>query len=227
MSLAALSGTARACGLALRGAFHPDPGDRAPEGTGTLVLLGPDEPGIWTQFESSPEYQDGLPDPLDRWSERVLGGLAQRFGGAAILPSDGPPWPPFLHWAERTGEAFPSPIGLYTHVEVGLMISYRGAIALPDRLALPAGQASPCETCTARPCTTACPVGALSAGATYDVPACQRFLRSVEGRSCRQRGCRARLACPLSHPLRRRDQQAAFHMAAFMGNWDDSKGESA
>lgn len=111
MSLAALSGAARACGLALRGAFHPGPGDRAPQGTGTLVLLGPDEPAFWPLFAASPEYQDGRPDPLDRWSARVLGGLAQRFGGTAILPSDGPPWPPFLHWAECTGEAFASPSG--------------------------------------------------------------------------------------------------------------------
>ena len=34
-------------------------------------------------------------------------------------------------------------------------------------------------------------------------------------------------ACPLSQNLQRQDQQAGFHMAAFMGNWDDIKGESA
>lgn len=227
MSLAALSGAARACGLAMRGAFHPLPDDHAPEGTGTLVLLGPDEPGLWTLFEASPEYEDRRPDPLDRWSARVLGGLAQRFGGTAVLPSDGPPWPPFLRWAERSGHAFPSPIGLSAHAEVGLMISYRGAIALPERLPLPAASPSPCETCATRPCTTACPIGALGTGAPYDVPACQRFLHRAEGQSCRTRGCRARRACPLSQNLQRQDQQAAFHMAAFMGNWDDNKGESA
>ena len=50
------------------GALHPGPDDCAPEGTGTLILLGPHEPRFWTAFAESPEYRDGAPDPLDRWS---------------------------------------------------------------------------------------------------------------------------------------------------------------
>ena len=51
-------------------------GAAAPEGIGTLVLLGPREPGFWPAFTASPEYADAAPDPMDRWSSRVIGDLA-------------------------------------------------------------------------------------------------------------------------------------------------------
>ena len=224
MPLAALEARAADHGLILRGAFHPRPGDALPEGTGTLLLFGPDEPGFWPIFAASDEYADEAPDPLDRWSARVLGDLATRWGGTAILPSDGPPWPPFLTWARRSGRAFPSPIGLFVHDRVGLMISYRGAIALPQRLALPTTGPAPCPGCIDRPCASACPVGALREGAAYDVPACQHHLRRPEGRECRLRGCLAQRACPLSANLHRDAAQASFHMAAFREDWPGTEG---
>jgi len=142
------------------------------------------------------------------------------FGPLPIENSAAQSWPAF--WAERRLLPFLPhlPSDLAHRVEAL-------AAALPERLPLPAASPSPCETCATRPCTTACPIGALGTGAPYDVPACQRFLHSAEGQSCRTRGCRARCACPLSQNLQRQNQQAAFHMAAFMGNWDDNKGESA
>ena len=78
-------------GWRVLGAFHPGPDDDAPAGCGTLVLLGPDGPGFWTIFRASPEVGDGAPDPLDRWSERVIGALAARLGAAALFPFGGPP----------------------------------------------------------------------------------------------------------------------------------------
>ncbi|MAZ25541.1 MAG: ferredoxin [Cytophagaceae bacterium] len=219
MSLAALDRDARATGLAIRGAFHPAPGNAVPEGAGTLILLGPDEPGFWPEFRRSPEYSDDAPPPLDRWSRRVIGALAARWGGMAVFPADGPPWPPFLSWAARSGQAFPSPIGLYVHARAGLWISYRGAVALPGRLELPQPSAPPCPACAGHPCASACPVGALSTGAPYDVARCQSYLRTEAGRDCRERGCLARRACPISATLPRQDEQSAFHMAAFMEDW--------
>lgn len=219
MTLAALAAAARTRGLALRGGFHPEPSDGAPPGTGTLILLGPDEPRFWSIFQAAPEASDGAPDPLDRWSKRVIGALAARWRGAALFPSDGPPWPPFLHWAQRSGRAFPSPLGLLVHDAAGLLNSYRGALALRETLPLPAPPPAPCPSCEDRPCTTACPVGALRTGAPYDVAACQRHLHSDAGAECRDKGCRARRACPLSQNLQRQDAQAAFHMAAFVKNW--------
>ena len=55
-------------GLILRGGFNQD--DQ------TTLLIGPDEPAFWKYFRNSSEYQDGLPDPMDRFSKRVIGQLS-------------------------------------------------------------------------------------------------------------------------------------------------------
>lgn len=217
MTWAALQAAARAAGLALRGAFHPGPRDAAPAGSGTLVLLGPDEPRFWPPFTRSPEYLDGAPDPLDRWSKRVAGELAAAFGGEAVFPYDGPPYAPFLHWAARGGQAWVSPVGLLVDAQAGLWISYRAALALPALLDLPPAPEPVCDTCADRPCAGACPVGALAPGGGYDVAACKAHLATPEGADCRQEGCRVRRACPVSARFGREPAQSAFHMRAFLG----------
>ncbi|MFZ7091647.1 ferredoxin [Primorskyibacter sp. 2E233] len=204
-------------GLRLRGALHPDKADVAPDGCETLILLGPDEPAFWAIFNASSEYTDGAADPLDRWSQRVLGHLARDWGGTAIFPSDGPPYPPFIRWADRSGQAWPSPVGLLVHDAAGLFISYRGAIALPERVELDPRGARPCDTCP-QPCTSACPVGALRPGKPYDVPVCMAHLRSPDGTACRD-GCLVRRACPVVRAFQRLPEQSAFHMDAFLGEW--------
>ena len=214
MTLAAIAARARRFGLAPLGAFHPGPDDGAPRDCGTLVLLGPDGPDFWPLFRASPECLDGARDPLNRWSERVVGSLATAFGGQALFPFGGPPWAPFTAWARRSGEAWQSPVGLLVHARTGLFVSYRGALALPARLALPAAPERPCDACAA-PCLAACPVGAL-AGGPYDLAACHGFLDTEPGRDCLTRGCAVRRACPVGRGLRP-DAQSAFHMAAFHG----------
>jgi hypothetical protein len=216
VTLAELGTEAQKVGLTLRGAFHPNEHDGAPVGTRTLVLLGPDEPAFWAVFTSSPEYLDADPHPLDRWSKRVSTGLATSFGGTAIFPYDGPPYPPFLRWAERSGACWSSPVGLLVHKTAGLFVSYRAALALPERLGLDAPSDPPCTGCDARPCETACPVGALAPDQPYDVVACKAHMRSPEGADCRA-GCLVRRACPVSQCFGRLPEQSAFHMRAFLG----------
>ncbi len=205
---------AGAAHLEIFGAFHPVPADGAPDGTGTLVLLGPREPGFWAHVSSSPEIIDGAPDPLDRWSARVIGGLARELGAQALYPFGGPPYQPFIAWALRSGRAWQSPAGLMVHDRAGLMVSYRGALALPQRMSLPVLAENPCETCADKPCLTACPVSALSAGA-YDLAACHGHLDTPAGRDCLDRGCAARRVCPVSRTYGRMEAQSAFHMRAF------------
>lgn len=213
--LASLAASAAPHGLAILGGFHPRPGDQAPEGCGTLLLLGPQGTAFWPHFRRSPEARDGARDPLDRWSRRVIGTLAGGVGGRAVFPFDGPPWLPFQAWARRSGHAWDSPVGLLVHETAGLLVSYRGAVALPQRLALPAPGRNPCATCPA-PCRDACPVDALGTGG-YDVPACRACLDSRPGRECLTRGCAARRACPGGAGAQP-DAQSAFHMAAFHGS---------
>ncbi len=202
-------------GLAVLGAFHAADGDGAPAGTGTLVLLGPEPEGFWPVFAASGELADAKADPLDRWSARVIGVLAAELGAAAVFPFGGPPYAPFLAWARRSGMAWTSPVGLLVHARLGLFVSYRGALAFAERLALPPLPArSPCDGCPA-PCLDACPAGVLGAQG-YDVPGCHAWLDTAAGGDCLTRGCAVRRACPVGAGL----QSAArtgFHMTAFHG----------
>ncbi|WP_284164961.1 ferredoxin [Frigidibacter sp. SD6-1] len=180
----------------------------------SLVLLGPEEPGFWAHVTAEPEWSDGKDDPIDRWSARVIGEIADALGALAVYPFGGPPHRPFFNWALRSGRAFASPVTLLVHDRAGLFVSYRGALALAQDIDLPPPAANPCETCADKPCLTACPAGAL--GATgYDVPACHDFLDLPEGQDCLSRGCAVRRACPLSKAYGRVEEQSAYHMRLF------------
>jgi ferredoxin len=199
--------------LAVMGGFHPGPQDGAPQGTATLLMVGPAEPGFWAHLTAQPEWQDGAPDPVDRWSRRVIGRLACDLGAKAVFPFGGPPYAPFQRWAKATGRAWESPVRLLVHDVAGLMVSYRGALALKHRLDLPPAGARPCDACAA-PCRTACPADALT-GAGYDVPACHAFLDRPQGQDCLTGGCHVRRACPLSQAYGRVAGQSAYHMRQF------------
>ena len=177
-----------------------------------LYLIGPDEPDFWPIFSASSEYSDGKPDPMDRWSARVLTDIAGKLGGEAVFPFGGPPYAPFYSWAMESGRAWPSPIGFLVHEEAGLFVSFRGAIRLTGT-AEPSAAEAPCISCNTRPCASACPVSAFANG--YDVAACKAHVRSEAGMDCRDGGCLARRACPVGQ-TRRLAQQSAFHMEAFL-----------
>ena len=209
-------------GLASRGAFHvaatdavPAFADDAP--AGTLVLVGNAGPGMWAVFAASEEAHDGAPDALDRWSRRVVGRLAHALGGAALFPFGGPPWLPFIRWAQRAEPVYPSPIGPLVHPDYGLWHAYRGAIAFRERLDLPPrdDRASPCDSCPDRPCLSSCPVGAFAPGG-YDVDKCVAHIETRPGIRCLGEGCLARHACPVGRETSYRPSQAAFHMRAFL-----------
>ncbi len=179
-------------GLALRGGFHPGPADDVPDiaagkPAGTLLMLGWTGGQQWPAFTASPEYVDGQPNPLDRWSRRLIDVLAMNFNGRALYPFGGPPHLPFVRWAQRAGAVFPSPLGLLIHPHWGLWHAWRGAVALPERLDLPSidDRLSPCASCTTRPCLrpaafdaarASCPVGS-----PYG-PAQSAFHRAAAGR---------------------------------------------
>ncbi|MFT4743004.1 MAG: epoxyqueuosine reductase [Yoonia sp.] len=186
------------------------PSDGLTHDHGTLVLLGPDEPAFWPMFVQTLEYNDGAPDPMDRWSRRTIDVVADQAKGVAYYPFGDAPFLPFYTWALRTSRAWASPIGFLVHERSGLFASYRGAVWIPEnRQTAPA--ILPCMSCDA-PCKTACPVGAFTQG--YDVAACKSHLNAPQGASCLSDGCKARRACPVGADLRL-SAQAAFHMEAF------------
>jgi ferredoxin len=197
--------------LEVLGGFSCDGDAGLPPGTRTLVLLGPHEPGFWPHLVAQPEWAG--PDPVDRWSRRVIGGLACDLGAKALFPFGGPPYHPFQAWALRTGRAWQSPVRLLVHTRQGLLVSFRGALALRMAIDLPPPVPSPCVGCAA-PCLSACPVGALESGG-YDVPVCHSFLNAPDGAPCMTGGCLVRRACPVSMGYARMAEQSAYHMRQF------------
>ncbi len=206
-------------GLAARGVFclADDEQAGALAQARTIVLIGIAGRFGWDAFAASEEVFDGTTHPLDRWSRRIIDGLAGELGAVALYPFSGPPFLPFQQWARRCDPVHPSPLGLLIHPRYGLWHSYRGALAFPEALAVPAleAAASPCDSCAEKPCLGACPVGAFSA-VGYDVPACVAHLRTPEGAECMGAGCRARRACLVAAEHAHGPDQAAFAMRAFL-----------
>ena len=204
-------------GLILRGGFRPAADAGAPPGVGTLLLIGNAGPALWRAFGK--DRAEG-PDALNRWTERAVRPLASRFGAQALFPFDGPPYWPFQRWALEAEPVRISPLGLLIHPRYGLWHAYRAALAFAATdLALPPRGAAPdpCDVCAAKPCLTACPVGAFG-GRGYDLPACLDHIRSPAGTDCLSAGCRARRACPVGQEYAYERAQARFHMSAFERN---------
>ncbi|HOZ63332.1 MAG TPA: hypothetical protein PK497_02925 [Burkholderiaceae bacterium] len=215
-------------GLRLRGGWLPGVEDALPSLPGgqtaaVVWMVGVTGSDFWPLFKATSFYQDGQPDPLDRWSQAIGSELANQWGGMALFPFDGPPYHPFQRWATRAEPLQASPLMLRIHPEFGLWHAYRFALALPVALPedLPAFTHVPatarsdlCLTCDGQPCLSACPVQAFT-GAAYRLDACAAHLHSPDGGDCMQSGCRARRACPIGRDHTYEPEHAAFHMRAF------------
>ena len=213
-TLAGIEGRLAPQGLAILGGFVATAEDDLPTGTRTVLMIGPDGANFWPILTASAEWQDGAPDPVDRWSRRVIGGIACGLGAKALFPFGGPPYRPFFSWALRTGRCHQSPVRLLVHDEAGLWVSFRGALALKESIDLPPPPPPPCEACIGRPCLTTCPPRALTA-AGYDVPACHAFLDTPAGQDCLSNGCAVRCAFPVPVAHARLRAQSAYHMGQF------------
>ena len=100
---------------------------------GTVAMVGNVGQRFWSEIQGAPEGKG--PDPIDRWTARVLGGLAD----GVLFPFGGPPHHPFQRWARRADPSLsPSPLGILIHPEFGLWHALRGALLYRERLELPA-----------------------------------------------------------------------------------------
>jgi hypothetical protein len=199
-------------GLRVLGGFVPSAQDALPRLPGAAApavvwLIGQVGSAVWPAFAASRFAGDGLPDPMDRWSQSIGDAMAAAGEGLALYPSDGPPWWPFQQWMARCLPGQTSPLMLRLHPEFGLWQACRFALALPrihprDLAALQAPPAVDlCAACAEQPCLQACPVSAF--GPTgLNVQACAGHLLAPAGEGA---DCLHRYA----------DAHAAFHMAAF------------
>ena len=237
-------------GLKLRGSFAPTADDKLPtlpdgQPIANVWMVGVIGSTFWPHFKASSFFNDGLSDPLDRWSRAIGEELAARLGGLALFPFTGPPYHPFQRWADRAEATQPSRMLLRIHPDYGLWHAYRFALALPALEHLgarqpghsgtaaedaamqaltpshgdAAGERSPdiCASCSGQPCLRACPVGAYT-GAAFLLDACAGHLHSGQGADCMQSGCLARRACPVGSRFMYTEEHAAFHMQAFAQN---------
>lgn len=223
-------------GLRVRGGWIPDATDALPELPGgdravVVWMVGVAGSDFWPHFKASTFYQDGQPDPLDRWSAAIGSTLATCWGGSALFPFEGPPYHPFQRWADRSEDTRPSPLMLRMHPRFGLWHAYRFALAMPeldredakalqqessDRLAA-STMPSLCAQCSGQPCLSACPVNAFT-GTRYRVDACTDHLHAQPQGACMQQGCLSRNACPQGSGHRYTPEHAVFHMLAFAKN---------
>ena len=181
----------------------------SPTGVQSVLIIGHGGSEFWPHFKSSPEFIDGRPDPLDRWSRRVIGAAGPDM--EFVSPSEGPPYPP-LHALSTGGAMHPSPLGLLAHSEFGLWTAIRGLLlshtAMPESPAYP-----PLERQIFAGCFKACPVGAFSETG-YAAADCARFLLSDLTAPCWY-GCRARRACTQGEEYAYTPDHAKFHMDSF------------
>jgi hypothetical protein len=209
--LAPLSRAVASHDLILRGGFHPEPNEEELTGVGTVILVGNAGPAMWAAFAP---HIDGERNPLDRWTKRVVDPIAEKFRARAVYPF-GVDAPPFQRWALRAETLYASPLGILIHPDYGLWHAWRAAFLFAERIELPprSDAPNPCESCAAKPCLSACPVGAFT-GLAYDVAACATHIAKPEA-DCLSVGCHARNACPVGETYRYSEAQTRFHMAAF------------
>jgi hypothetical protein len=177
--------------------------------TKQVILIGNAGPEMFRRFARS-----GAPT-MDAWTRVVVMSLAEDLGARAVFPFDKPALP-FLLWARRGGAGHVSPLGLNIHATYGLWHAYRAALLFPVEFDLPriSAGAHPCESCSDKPCLSACPVFAFD-GSSYNVAACGEHIKSDAGQTCMDGGCLARLACPIGTAFQYSKPQAQFHMRAF------------
>ncbi|MFO1067215.1 MAG: ferredoxin [Geminicoccaceae bacterium] len=203
-------------GLTCIGGFAPAATDDAGTAAQILVVANIGS-AMFERFRKAPEAGDGKPDPLDRWTRRIVDVIAADAAARPVYPFDGPPWPPFQRWALRADPGLHrSPIGLLVSAASGPWLGLRAALLLAEPLPLPERPAiaSPCDDCATKPCLTTCPVGAFRQDG-YRVADCRAYLGTLSGQSCMMLGCAARRACPAGREHAYGQAHATFHMRAF------------
>jgi epoxyqueuosine reductase len=144
-----------------------------------------------------------LDDPVDERAQAVVASWFRSSHPTALWETvyPGPAHIPLGKLAQRVGWGSSSPLGLTINKTFGLWLAHR-IVVLTD-LEFDAAidgqrQATvehPCDTCADTPCIAACPVAAVSLGASYDVETCARH-RISDDTNCAQQ-CLARNACPV------------------------------
>jgi hypothetical protein len=191
-------------------------GQLLPGAAGALIV-GSGGPTFFDRFAGAAEAVDGAPNPLDRYTRRVVepavaGALDPLGVGRAIhFPFGNHPLIPFQRLGRAAGLGGPGPLGLQIHPTYGAWWAYRALVLVGCALPVLPAPGDGCAGCDA-PCVAACPAGAV-ARTGFGVSACHG--RRLVAEPCRL-SCVARIACVRGPQHRYSDAELAFHMAASM-----------
>jgi ferredoxin len=186
-------------------------------GAAGALIVGSGGSAFFDRFDSGPEAVDGAPNPLDRYTERVVtraarDALAPRASAHSVhFPFGLRPRIPFQRLGRAAGLGGPGPLGLQIHPTFGPWWAYRALIVVDQPLPLAAPPGDGCAGCDA-PCVAACPAGAVARGG-FQIIACHA--RRLVAEPCLL-SCAARIACVRGPEHRYRDEELAFHMRASM-----------
>ena len=172
--------------------------------------------GWFAQFQRSTFAQDGLADPMDRYTKALFSEIFADCdrNKKLIYPFDKPDYPPFQSWVKQAQSSITepnstqAPFGMLIHPVFGQWMAFRAALvshkpwphhAFWQISAMDSNKVN-CHNCSdqnqAAPCSKPCPIKAITIEKGYDFNACRDYLRSTPDAPCHQQGCLARLACP-------------------------------
>lgn len=183
--------------------FSFGPGER-------LVFFGQAGPTLWEESVRKELHHD---HPFDAVSvERTSAWMAAAFPDErfdVVYPTTDA-LIPLGQLTSQLGWGESSPLGISIHPTFGLWIAHRvAAITSADLYHEPADHESPCETCATNDCVSACPVGAVSSTAAFDLTACAPYRASEQSECAYQ--CLSRNACPVGAENRYGDKQMRHH----------------
>ncbi len=176
---------------------------------------------FWAAFKLHAEENPGWLDrehPLDDFTREVVNrDIGGALSSSAVRHTIVYPFMQmsqtldFVALGRAAGLCGPSIIGVGLHPVYGPWIAFRAAVLLEESIDEPGEAANfdPCPTCSARPCVRACPAGAVTFPAGWNVPGC--IVHRVEVQEDCAARCRSRVACVLGLQHRYTDDELAYH----------------
>jgi hypothetical protein len=170
-----------------------------------LILIGHAGRKMWEAVKASGiDSQDPIDDFTVRTVQQWFAACQPHNRYDIVYPGTRPIGLQSL--GKLTGWHHASPFMVGIDNEWGTWYAYRAAVLAdtafePTR---PVESASPCDSCSDKPCIAACPAGAMDGG-RFDMRTCAAYRMQDESR-CRDT-CVARISCPVGSVHRYTDEQ--------------------